>query len=131
MDSSDPVYPRPVFPPKCPAVATADSCFWGRTNLSCQGELCKGADGFGGLYSLKPMTLHSLLWADLGGVWKNADRLQIRGQKPEATAVRMFTTKLLSTSELESSLTSPKKSPHNNFLMLAVQTTMFGSIKEE
>lgn len=29
-------WPFPIFPPKCTAVASVDSCFGGRTNLSCR-----------------------------------------------------------------------------------------------
>lgn len=77
-DSSDPLDPGPLFPPKCPAVAAVDSCFKGRTNLSCWGGVVqRGFAGFGGLYSLRPMTLHSLRHTEMCGVWKNADRLQI------------------------------------------------------
>lgn len=72
----NPLYPRSLLPPKCPAVAAEDSCFRGRTNLSCRGELCMGVGGFGGSYSLKPMILHFQLCSTLWVGWSVEKRWQ-------------------------------------------------------
>lgn len=40
------LYPRSLFPPKCPAVAAVDSCFSSRTNLSCPWPLWKALVDF-------------------------------------------------------------------------------------
>lgn len=83
MDSNHPLYPCPLFPPKCPAVAPVDSCFRSRTNLSCREKLCVGVGGFWGF--VFPQTSDTPLYAAVSwveyGKMLTGSRFRYRNQR--------------------------------------------------